>query len=98
MCHIIVGMSPESRGLLNRRDPLLDKMYSLLAKNNRAMALLQHEQDPEWALDCLLHMPDELGEVMREVRLKYGWRLVGGYDLTMPVSLNLRNICVENDF
>jgi hypothetical protein len=39
-----------------------------------------------WALDCLLHMPGELGEVIRHVAVEYGWTLAGGYDLVTPVS------------
>ena len=35
----------------------------------------------------LLHMPDELGESMREVRTKYGFRLTGGYDLVVPTMI-----------
>jgi phosphohistidine swiveling domain-containing protein len=84
---LLEGTSPESRGLLNRKDPLLHQMYTLLLESDRAMELLQNEKDPQWALDCLLHMPDELGDVMREVRLKYGWRLAGGYDLAVPALI-----------
>jgi phosphohistidine swiveling domain-containing protein len=83
---LLEGSSPESRGILNRKDPMLDKMYKLLSKSENAMQLLQHK-DAAWALDCLLHMPNELGEVMRDVRLKYGWRLAGGYDLVVPALI-----------
>lgn len=83
---LLEASSPESRGLLNRKDPLLAKMYDLLINSEKAMFLLQHK-DAAWALDCLMHMPEELGEVMREVKLKYGWRLAGGYDLVVPAMI-----------
>jgi pyruvate,water dikinase len=83
---LLEACSPESRGILNRKDPLLAKMYDLLTKSEKAMQLLQHK-NAAWALDCLLHMPDELGETMREVRIKYGWRLAGGYDLVVPAMI-----------
>lgn len=72
--------------MFNREDPLLAQMYDLLVKDENAMILLQHE-DSAWALDCLLHMPNELGDVMRKVRLQYGWRLAGGYDLVSPTMI-----------
>lgn len=82
---LLENASPESRGLLNRDDPILAEMYSLLQKSDKALALLKcDENSATWALDCLMHMPDRLGEVMRDVRLKYGWRLAGGYDLVVP--------------
>lgn len=82
---LLENASPESRGLLNREDPLLAEMYSLLSKSERALKLLTvDEVSAKWALDCLLHLPDRLGTVMREVVLKYGWRLAGGYDLIVP--------------
>lgn len=83
---LLEASSPESRGLLNRKDPLLAKMYDLLVSSEKAMFLLQHK-DAAWALDCLMHMPGELGNVMREVKLKYGWRLAGGYDLIVPAMI-----------
>ena len=84
---LLEGCSPESRGLLNRKDPLLAKMYKLLTESDKAMELLQNEKDPQWALDCLLHMSGELGDVMREVRTKYGYRLAGQYDLVTPTVM-----------
>lgn len=55
---LLEGASPESRGLLNREDPLLCDMYDLLVKSDTVMELLRSE-DAAWALDCLLHMPGE---------------------------------------
>jgi hypothetical protein len=83
---LLEGSSPESRGLLNRDDPILADMYDLLVKSDKAMNLLQHK-DAAWAVDCLMHWPDELGDVMRKVRIKYGWRLAGGYDLVVPAMI-----------
>jgi hypothetical protein len=83
---LLESSSPESRGLLNREDPLLADMYDLLAKSDKAMELLQ-SKDAAWALDCLFHMPNELGDAMRKVKIKYGWRLAGGYDLVSPAII-----------
>ena len=85
---LLENASPESRGLLNHEDPLLAEMYGLLERSNKAMELLRcDENSATWALDCLLHLPDRLGQVMREVALKYGWRLAGGYDLIVPCMI-----------
>ena len=79
---LLEGASPESRGILNRDDPLLLEMYGLLEDNDEALALLDvPESQAEYALDCLTHMPGRLGEVFRQVVLDYGFRLSGGYDL-----------------
>lgn len=83
---LLEAASPESRGILNKKDPLLAKLYKLLKESNKATQLLQHK-NAKWALDCLLHMPDEIGETMREVRTKYGYRLTGGYDLVVPTMI-----------
>jgi rifampicin phosphotransferase len=85
---LLEGASPESRGILNQQDPLLGNMYSLLRKSEPAIALLRSdEKAASWALDCLLHMPDGLGETMREVALTYGHTLAGGYDLCVPTLI-----------
>lgn len=85
---LLEGSSPESRGLLNREDPLLSEMYELLSKSEQAQQLLQSdESSARWALDCLLHFPGRLGDVMRQVENKYGWRLAGGYDLVTPALI-----------
>ena len=60
-------------------------MYGLLSKSDAALKLLNaDDSNAQWALDCLLHLPGRIGDVMREVVLKYGWRLAGGYDLIVP--------------
>jgi rifampicin phosphotransferase len=93
---LLENASPESRGLLNREDPLLAEMYSLLQKSDKAMALLKcDESSASWALDCLMHMPDRLGEVMRDARLQYGWRLAGGYDLVVPTLCESPNFFLK---
>jgi pyruvate,water dikinase len=85
---LLEGASPETRGLLNRQDPLLAEMYDLLEKSEKAMELVKAEPGAAaWALDCLLHFPGRLGEVMREVRIIYGWRLAGSYDLVTPALI-----------
>ena len=85
---LLENASPESRGMLNREDPLLAEMYGLVSKSKKALELLQaDESNAKWALDCLLHLPDRLGQVLREVVLKYGWRLAGGYDLIVPCMI-----------
>lgn len=82
---LLENAAPESRGLLNHEDPLLAEMYSLLRKSDKAIALLRcDESSSSWALDCLMHLPDRLGVVIRDVWLQYGWRLAGGYDLVVP--------------
>jgi hypothetical protein len=83
---LLESASPESRGLLNHEDPVLADMYDLLTKSDKAMELLQ-SKDAAWALDCLFHLPDELGDAMRKVKIKYGWRLAGGYDLVTPAMI-----------
>jgi len=85
---LLESASPESRGMLNREDPLLAEMYGLVSKSERALKLLEaDETSAKWALDCLLHLPNRLGQVLREVVLKYGWRLAGGYDLIVPCMI-----------
>jgi phosphohistidine swiveling domain-containing protein len=85
---LLEGVSPESRGLLNREDPLLQEMYELLEESEQAIRLLNADEDrAAWALDCLLHMPGELGEIMRQVVIIYGWRLTGNYDLVTPALI-----------
>ena len=85
---LLENAAPESRGILNHKDPLLSKMYKLLRESDRARNLLQcDESSAEWSLDCLLHMPGELGEIMRQVTLSYGWRLAGGYDIVVPALI-----------
>ena len=79
---LLEGSSPESRGMVNKQDPELGRMYDLLKQNKKALELLKCEEAmAPWALDCLLHMPGELGEILRKVSFEYGWRLAGGYDL-----------------
>lgn len=85
---LLENTSPESRGILNQKDPLLKKMFQLLQNSNQAKKLLEcSESSVAWSLDCLLHMPDELGKTMREVALHYGWRLAGGYDIVVPALI-----------
>jgi rifampicin phosphotransferase len=85
---LLEGASPESRGILNQQDLLLGKLYSLLRRSEPAQALLRcDEKAASWALDCLLHMPNELGETMREVALTYGHTLAGGYDIVVPTLI-----------
>jgi phosphohistidine swiveling domain-containing protein len=80
---LLENASPESRGLLNREDPLLAEMFELLGESKEALTLLDSDESKaSWAVDCLLHMPGDLGDVMRRVMVKYGWRLAGSYDLT----------------
>ena len=84
---LLEAASPESRGILNKQDVTLGKMYNMLKRNEKALELLRCEENmASWALDCLLHMPGELGEVLRQVAIEYGWKLAGGYDLVTPVS------------
>jgi len=88
--------SPESRGILNQQDPLLGKMYCLLRRSDQAQKLLKCEESgASWALDCLLHLPDELGETMRQVAIQYGWRLAGGYDLVVPALVESPNFFLK---
>lgn len=55
---LLESASPESRGVLNRDDPLLLEMYSLLEDNPEALELLDsNESQATFALDCLMHMP-----------------------------------------
>lgn len=85
---LLENAAPESRGILNYKDPLLDKMYQLLRQSDQAKKLLQCDKNSaSWSLDCLLHMPGELGEVMRKVALHYGWRIAGGYDIVVPALI-----------
>jgi rifampicin phosphotransferase len=85
---LLEGASPQTRGLLNRQDPILAEMYDLLLSSDRAMELLKAESGlAAWALDCLLHFPGRLGEVMRVVYIVYGWRLAGSYDLVTPALI-----------
>ena len=87
---LLESTSPESRGILNQKDPLLAKMYKLLRESDRAKKLLEMCDDKtnaSWCLDCLLHLPDELGDTMREVALHFGWRLAGGYDIVVPALI-----------
>eukprot|EP00539_Tryblionella_compressa_P017561 CAMPEP_0178847054 /NCGR_PEP_ID=MMETSP0746-20121128/18441_1 /TAXON_ID=913974 /ORGANISM="Nitzschia punctata, Strain CCMP561" /LENGTH=543 /DNA_ID=CAMNT_0020511641 /DNA_START=20 /DNA_END=1651 /DNA_ORIENTATION=+ len=85
---LLEAASPESRGILNKQDITLSKMYNLLKRNAKAVELLKcDEHMAPWALDCLLHMPGELGEVFRQVCIEYGWTLAGGYDLTVPALI-----------
>lgn len=88
---LLQNSSPESRGLLNKKDPELSRMYELLKQNKKALTLLQCGSDKEdmskWALDVLLHLKGELGELLRGVSLEYGWRLAGGYDLCVPAVI-----------
>lgn len=94
---LLDGASPESRGLLNRDDPLLADMYQLLLNSDKAMALLQNS-DGAWALDCLLHWPGDLGDAMRKVKIKYGWRLAGGYDLIAPAMVETPDFFLKTLF
>ena len=85
---LLEGASPESRGMLNKNDPELGKMYNLLKQNEKALELLKCDENmAKFALDCLLHLPGELGELLRKVSFEYGWRLTGGYDLCVPAMI-----------
>jgi phosphohistidine swiveling domain-containing protein len=85
---LLEGASPESRGMLNKKDPELGTMYNLLKRNEKALELLKCDENmAKFALDCLLHLPGELGELMRKVSFEYGWRLTGGYDLCVPAMI-----------
>jgi hypothetical protein len=84
---LLEAASPESRGILNKLDITLARLYNLIKGNESALELLRCEEHmASWALDCLLHLPGELGETFRKVSIEYGWKLAGGYDLTVPVS------------
>lgn len=70
-------------------------MYILIQRDEKALKLLKCEENSAaWALDCLLHLPGELGELFRQVSIEYGWRLAGGYDLVVPVRMKL--YCEDN--
>lgn len=93
---LLEGSSPESRGILNKQDPLLGKMYNMLRRNDKAMALLRCKENmASWALDCLLHLPGELGEVLRQVVVEYGWTLAGGYDLVTEAVIENPNFFLK---
>ena len=93
---LLESTSPESRGILNESDHLLGKMYALLRNSERAIKLLEcDESSASWSLDCLLHMPGELGFTMREVALHYGWRLAGGYDIVVPALIESPNFFLK---
>ena len=47
---LLEASSPESRGVLNKKDPMLAKLYRLLKESKKATDLLQH-QNAKWALD-----------------------------------------------
>lgn len=85
---LLEAASPESRGIHNHHDPVLGKMYSLLRRSDKALELLKCDESmAAWALDCLLHLPGELGEILRQVAIDFGWRLAGGYDLCVPAMI-----------
>ena len=93
---LLEGASPESRGLLNQNDPILGKMYNLLRRSDKALNLLRcKEHMASWALDCLLHMPGELGELLRQVAIEYGWKLAGGYDLVVEAIIENPNFFLK---
>ncbi|KAL3914264.1 MAG: hypothetical protein SGARI_000216 [Bacillariaceae sp.] len=93
---LLESASPESRGILNKQDITLGKMYNLIKRNDKAVELLKCEEHmASWALDCLLHMPGELGEVFRQVSIEYGWRLAGGYDLVVPAMIETPNFFLK---
>jgi len=93
---LLEGASPESRGMLNKDDPELSKMYELLKQNEKALELLKCDEDmAKWALDCLLHLPGELGELLRKASFEYGWRLSGGYDLCVPAMIESPNFFIK---
>jgi rifampicin phosphotransferase len=96
---LLEGASPETRGLLNRQDLILAEMYDLLQKSDKAMDLMKADPgSAAWALDCLLHFPGRLGEVMREVRILYGWRLAGSYDLVTPALIETPHFFLQTIF
>ena len=47
---LLEASSPESRGILNKKDEMLAKLYSLLRGSKKAIDLLQHK-NAKWALD-----------------------------------------------
>ena len=59
---LLQNASPESRGLLNKKDPELARMYTLLKENTKALELLQcgseQEDMSKWALvrDITYHL------------------------------------------
>ncbi len=93
---LLEAASPESRGILNQQDPLLGKMYNVLRRSDKALELLKCDESlANWALDCLLHLPGELGEVLRAVAIDYGWKLAGGYDLVVPAMIETPNFFLK---
>jgi rifampicin phosphotransferase len=93
---LLEAASPESRGILNKQDITLAKLYNGIKRNQKALELLRCEETmAPWALDCLLHLPGELGEVFRQVAIEYGWRLAGGYDLTVPAMIETPNFFLK---
>ena len=47
---LLEASSPESRGILNKKDAMLAKLYRLLKESKKATDLLQH-RNAKWALD-----------------------------------------------
>jgi rifampicin phosphotransferase len=93
---LLEAASPESRGILNQQDPVLGKMYNLLRRSDKALELLKCDETMgAWALDCLLHLPGELGEILRQVAIEYGWTLAGGYDLCVPALIESPNFFLK---